>query len=476
MAQLATLFTLLGLWAYLRLRLTAGWRWPWALCLLGSLAAAPLSKENGLLLVPLILLLEALVLQYRSATLAGATRLKHWHGAVLGIGLIVVALAYLLYPEGFLAGYARRDFTLSERLLTQGRILWTYIAQFFWAQEAQLGIYQDQLVISTGLFAPGSTAWALLGWSAVLAVLLMLRGPDFAGLRFGVGFYLLAHTMESTVFPLEMYFEHRNYLPGMGLAIAAVSAAALACRWRDWLRPWLLLAGLLLVGRNALVTASEAQIWSNQWLFHLVAINRFPESVRANSELARTLAQGGDLEGALSYSDKVRRLDPEGPLRHQLRDAALYCLARPAIDRAFLETLDASPEDFALHDLSEKFYLLVKQVMEGRCPETDGQLLSQRLGELVSVADPRVVAPAVWLSLAVYENHLEDYDSALGYVDSLILRSPEHAQAHLMRLYFLSQLVGEDYRNSESLPLLLELQQAGRLTPGQEETLALFLD
>ncbi len=60
----------------------------------------------------------------------------------------------------------------------------------------------------------GSCRW----WCAFL---LRRRYPL---LLLAVLFFLVGHSMESTLIPLEMVYEHRNYLPGMlvCLALAAV--------------------------------------------------------------------------------------------------------------------------------------------------------------------------------------------------------------------------------------------------------------
>ena len=75
-------------------------------------------------------------------------------------------------------------------------------------------------------------------------------------------------------------------------------------------------------------------------------------------------------------------------------------------------------------------------MIDGICPDTDRRLLADTLRQLVSVANPQDIATTVWMSLAILENHLEAYATALEYVDISIARSPHHAQAHLMRLYF----------------------------------------
>ncbi|MCY0536413.1 hypothetical protein, partial [Klebsiella pneumoniae] len=43
-------------------------------------------------------------------------------------------------------------------------------------------------------------------------------------------FFLVAHLVESSFLPLEMYYEHRNYLPSFGLLLAATGLLEILLR------------------------------------------------------------------------------------------------------------------------------------------------------------------------------------------------------------------------------------------------------
>jgi hypothetical protein len=61
---------------------------------------------------------------------------------------------------------------------------------------------------------------------AVVASILLARkrAPLVA---FGLAWFLIGHSLESTLLPLEIAHEHRNYLPLFGLVLAAVQAVSL---------------------------------------------------------------------------------------------------------------------------------------------------------------------------------------------------------------------------------------------------------
>ena len=195
MTILSTLFTLLALLSYCegRVRLMRGQTgWVWfpvtALCAV----AAVLSKENGLLAVPLITLTEVFILGFKAAQQSTRRILLLFHSAAAVAAVLLLLVVLLLAPEYVVSGYERRDFTLIERLLTEGRVLLDYLKQMLWVDVHRLGVYHDDFPVSRGLLTPATTLWALAFWLLALAFVawsaikrrLLLVG-------FGVGFFMV---------------------------------------------------------------------------------------------------------------------------------------------------------------------------------------------------------------------------------------------------------------------------------------------
>lgn len=205
--------------------------------------------------------------------------------------MLLLALAALLaLPEIARSGYQLRDFNLSERLLTQPRVLFDYLQQIFLPRLSEQGIYHDDYPISHGLMNPPGTAAALLALTAALvtAVGWRRRLPLYA---FAVLFYVAGHLIESTIIPLEIYFEHRNYLPMFGPLFALAAAVlTLAPARRRLLLPlfglWLLLLATL--------WHISALTWSDRALLAHTWANDRPASLRATQELASYYFDHGD--------------------------------------------------------------------------------------------------------------------------------------------------------------------------------------
>lgn len=293
MAMLSATFTLLTLLAYLSGRTSIASSRPkagWLLLLLGvpSLTVlASLAKENGVLAVPLCALIELIAF----APPIGLRR--PWAAKVfICAALVVPALlfvALVAFPPDLLAqGYDNQAFTLHDRLFTQTRILWDYVAAVLVPGGARLGVYHDDYTISHGLLDPPSTLWAIAGWLALLALAWRVRRP-LPGVAFGLGFFLVGHAIESTLLPLMLYFEHRNYLPAVGMVWAVVSFLAwVAHRLHGYMHHPRLVLGAgsgALLGMLALSTATQARIWSSQESLLVDAFNKHPGSSLLRTEL-----------------------------------------------------------------------------------------------------------------------------------------------------------------------------------------------
>ncbi|MHB9103096.1 MAG: tetratricopeptide repeat protein, partial [Sulfuricella sp.] len=179
------------------------------------------SKETGALF-PLFVLAWELIL--RRSACGRLDRFARGFATVASLALLAgVAYAFSPAMQWLWAGYDLRAFSFAERLLTEGRVLWIYLGLILFPRLEALGLYHDDIVISTGLFSPWTTLPALAGLAGLvwLAWRMRTRAPLVS---FGIAWFLIGHAMESTVLPLEIAHEHRNYLPILGILLAAAWA------------------------------------------------------------------------------------------------------------------------------------------------------------------------------------------------------------------------------------------------------------
>ncbi len=392
MAQLATLFTLAGLLLYVagRDHLAAGRRRGWvmvALVLLLCWPLAALSKENGVMLPVLVLVLEAFFLRF--AALGDARRPLL---LLLGLAAAVpalLALGFLMTHPGWLQGiYSQRPFDVGQRLLTQAWILVDYLLNLFSLPGGSaLGIYHDDQTVLTRPFAPPFPGLLLLAWLIIPPLAWRLRRRAVGPLLGGLVFFMTAHLVESTVLPLELYFEHRNYLPATGLLMGmAATVPALMARV-DRLRPLLLLALVLMVAANLALTAARADIWSTKASLLDYHLQAHPGSLRVHTSTANLYLAAGRPEQALAHMAKAAATPAAG------HHGAAVAIQRLAVACHGGQVLPASrwprralrDTPYAINALN----MLVTAVEQGRCPAFPTALLLDYLGRQTHFQRPR---------------------------------------------------------------------------------------
>ena len=298
MTSLSALFVLLGLVVYCagRARLARRPAFGASLMVLGVAGGTLLGmlcKENAVLTPLFALLLELWFFSLPGRT-GGAERrrLAIFHGVTVGLPGVLALGVLAVHGERLLSGYAFRSFDVVERLLTQGRVLLYYLRWFVLPRTRDLGLYHDDIALSTGLFTPWTTAPALALWALALG-LVVATFRRRALLGFCVLWFLAGHLVESTILPLELAFEHRNYLPLLGpclalawLLVSAVERALVPAR----------AAAMLAVGALALlafVTQTRAGIWQDENTLAYFQVRNHPDSYRAKTGYARMLVRRG---------------------------------------------------------------------------------------------------------------------------------------------------------------------------------------
>lgn len=300
MTSLATTFSLLALIAYIQFRQlyiiknqpTA----KWVLWLFSSIffyVLAILSKESALTLPLFFLLLEIWFFKFQEKTTRHACfESKFFWIYTLGgiIGLIGVVGLFIIAPEKILSGYSIRNFTLEERLLTEPRIIATYLSFFIWPQISQLSLHHDAFQVSTGLLNPISTLFVIGFWLGVLVFILLpkLRN-SFPWLSFALAWFLVGHILESTVWPLELMHEHRNYFPSIGLAMTLGIGLTRVINYLPLRESIKHIAFYVIPCIFLMLTGIRASQWSHPLEHAMIEAYNQPASPRANYEAGRQL-------------------------------------------------------------------------------------------------------------------------------------------------------------------------------------------
>ncbi|MGM0425555.1 MAG: tetratricopeptide repeat protein [Thermodesulfobacteriota bacterium] len=330
MASMAAMFFILAMLFYLlgrtsqELRRKIAW---FALCVLSGILAIA-SKENAALLPVALYLFDLLLIQ-------GVHRQRLKRHLLLGAVplLLMLGLAFLLTdPLNMLSGYANRDFSLLERLLTQARILIYYLSLLIYPMPGRFALIHE-VQLSTSLLSPWTTLPAVIFWIgwAGLGIFLAKRKPLIS---FGLLFFLLTHLLESSFIPLELIYEHRNYLPSMALFM--LLGVGIMAFLRDFCQKRLLYVLTCLVLLVSIAGQGKTVIDRNSLFEHPLYVwadnvQKAPGLSRVHTNLGKTYSGLGMQEEAMQayqdslQADRYHRPDLEAvPLNnlgnHYLRD------------------------------------------------------------------------------------------------------------------------------------------------------------
>ncbi|CAK8714465.1 hypothetical protein GCAAIG_03820 [Candidatus Electronema halotolerans] len=306
MASLAAMFTILAIYSYLKARTEKNIRWA-AICVLFFLAGIG-SKENAVILPASLLLLEFSFFSHHiSKQKIGWIAVTSFVALLAGFFamhfLFGKNLLNIFDPSRLIDSYEARSFTLSERILTEPRIVLMYISQIFVPLVSRLSLVHD-IQVSTSLFTPWTTlpAIATIFTLIALSVIFLKKYPLFA---FPVLFFFLNHTVESTILPLELIFEHRNYLPSffLFLPISLLIAQAIYIPNRlSSVGRFAIIAGtvcFMIISGHATYTRNLA--WADEGTLWTDGIRKAPSSPRAAGFLGRWYQKHGQYKKAYYY-------------------------------------------------------------------------------------------------------------------------------------------------------------------------------
>ncbi|MGK0298459.1 MAG: tetratricopeptide (TPR) repeat protein [Gammaproteobacteria bacterium] len=306
MNSLATMFYLTSLMFYLKGRISTQVIKRcllYAICL-ASFALALACKEISATLPAAILLLEWFLFQD-----AQVTNFKK-NTVLIAIMVTVIGIASIYFLGGdpverILSDYRIRNFTIGERLLTEGRVIIFYISLLFLPFPSRLNLLHN-FEISHSLLMPISTIFAIL-----FLVLIVIYSITIARrhrlLLFCTLWFFLHLLIESSFIGLEIIFEHRLYLPMVGFSLAISYFLFYIFKTQFEFRNFVIivLITLLSVGtyQRNLIWADSNKLWSD-------VIEKNSDSYRGYYSLANDYLEKGLLNEAITHYQKAIEIKP----------------------------------------------------------------------------------------------------------------------------------------------------------------------
>lgn len=394
MAQLSAAATLGAVLVYLhaRCQLEAGRHRAAAINLFVSfpalLAVGMLSKQNAAVAPFLCLVFE---LAYFRNSAATRSVVGTFFAVFALVPLLAATAMLVLSPERLLAGYAAWDFTLEQRLLTQPRVLLDYIGMWLIPRTPLMGLYTDDYLVSSGWLSPPTTTIAIgvLAATSVAAAALRHRSPSlFAGWFF----YLGAHGVESTFLPLEMYYEHRNYLPALGLLLALAGVGSLAAppvvKSIQSPKRLALLLGTGMVLTLAFATLGRVLVWKSDEALVMQGLAQHPDSLRASMDASVVALWRADYPEARTVTATMRASSlPRNRMLGHLQEVAVGCLEARSADPSHLAAAATLAQPRLTVYEVQAARTLVNVTRKGDCGDVRAPMIADTLVSLLAAAE-----------------------------------------------------------------------------------------
>ncbi len=457
MTSMAAMFYLLSMVLYIKARLSSGGR---QILFYAGMAASGLlsmfSKENAFVLPLFIALYEICFLSRREGGLPRWTKSKIFL-ALLGLGLVGLLLLGGKYIPIIQEGYRYRDFTMSQRMLTQLRVLLHYVTLLVYPHPSRLNLDYD-FSLSKSLFDPIST---LLSFMAILFFVAVgiWKMKKWPMLSFFIFWYFGNLVIESSIFPLDMVYEHRLYLPSIGPIFLFSLLLVRLWEKRTPIGKWkreAVFAGMIVLTVFPLSwwTIERNSVWRSEFGLWMDCVKKSPKKGRPHYNLGYYYYTRGQKEKALEEFQLALRLDPRMAPAHfnlgvmdynegRLDEAAHHFKQALAINPKYAEAyaylgevysrkgsseeeLDTYRKAFALdpNDIRALNHLGAAYLRNG-----DVEKALKTFQRVVAI-DPNQVEPLLSLGEIYIQKGM--VDQALLEVRKILRVEPRHGYAHTL--------------------------------------------
>jgi tetratricopeptide (TPR) repeat protein len=279
-------------------------------------SAALFTKENAVMLPVSILLFDLFLIQ-------GVTKENIKKSIKISIfPFLLILIMVFIYTGGLsnffgfsniLAGYKIRGFSITQKLLTEPRVIIFYLSLLFYPISSRLTFLYD-VEISRSLLQPWTTIPSMLLTLFIIGFSLYIyrKRPLIS---FCIIFYFLNHLIEGSIFNLELIYDYRNYLPSMFLFVPFAEFIIYAINYFSYKKiiQFIVALGIviIIVGEGE-ITYSRNKIFSDNFLLWFDNIDKSPGLSRPHCNLGTIYFNYNEKEKALQEYKKAMILNNFG--------------------------------------------------------------------------------------------------------------------------------------------------------------------
>jgi tetratricopeptide (TPR) repeat protein len=203
--------------------------------------------------------------------------------------------------------YAKNEFTIKERALTQPRVVIYYLSLIVFPHPSRLNLDYD-FPLSHSLINPITTLLSL-GIIVGLLGLAVYMAKKERLLSFCILWFLGNLVIESSLIPLAIIFEHRLYLPSMLVCLVAVIWIFRLLN-QKWLGVALLCAVAMLF---SFWTYERNSMWVDRVTLWKDCVQKSPNKARPHYNLGKALVAQNRLSEAIDQYFEASRVNPDDP-------------------------------------------------------------------------------------------------------------------------------------------------------------------
>ncbi len=394
-ALLSTTFMLIACITYLRMRLCRKRNNIYSTTLfllsISSWFIAMLCKENAVILPLVILIIEVCFFdRFKFDYILN----KGLVGVSLLVGIAILFLSIMLLSNSSFMDYTNKGFSLEERLYTQPVAIMVYLFETLFPQNLELGLYRDDFTIRKTFWNPATicSSLFLIALLSVSLSSLMRHKKKYIGV--GILIFFSGYALESSIFPLELFFRHRNYFPSIGIYLSIILIVDNFIL-ENYIKKLLVGFSILYLMLLAQHSYSQSQIWSSYDSILVNAYENHPESISANLEIVGRLVKQGDLISSLSTNSAIISARPMDSFPAKIQRVYIYCELTNKIPTKEYELLEKDLNlvrplliSSALNHLFQSYvnkkcdFINIRRIVDALTSWTNTQLLSGKQSAL----------------------------------------------------------------------------------------------
>lgn len=361
-ASMAAMFCMVAMYCYLRFRQNQGAMRQRLLLFLALLFwIIGIGTKENVAMLPLVLL------GYEVAFFKTSLLEKKKYVILLFAVFLIVSISAFLFMRGGIfsyieALYSARPYTMWQRLITQPIILSRYLFLVICPLADFLSLETD-IFASASLISPPQTIFANV-FILSLTLFSILSLKKFPVIGFALYFYFINQIIESSFIGLELYFEHRNYLPSIFIYFClSWYFVKLLLYYRGLQKPFmhgvLVLAMICVLISEGNATYLRNDIWKTEIDLLSDSVEKAPNNIRPYISLGVKYMAINQVEKAkdlYKQAEKIYKKNPEihqkdwvALLYHNAGTAAMREKKNEKAIRLLLKAIDIDPLSWETH-------------------------------------------------------------------------------------------------------------------------------